>query len=61
MTIQQQFCLIERFLHTTTEPFDDWDWDGSELVIFMEKQPIERYFYNDLKEILNGLEINNRF
>jgi len=34
MTTEQH--LIERWLHGTTEPFDDWDWDGLELTLFLK-------------------------
>lgn len=52
MLIQIQSDLISRFLHLTTEPFDDWDWDGEELIIILNNVVIERYTYNDLKEII---------
>jgi|APSaa5957512622_1039677.scaffolds.fasta_scaffold164050_1 hypothetical protein len=46
---------IERWLHTSSEPFDDYDWDGSELLIFNETmldgtEVSERYTRQDLKE-----------
>lgn len=28
---------IERWLHTSTEPYDDLDWDGDELVLYNKK------------------------
>jgi hypothetical protein len=51
--LQTQHDLISRFLHTTTEPFDTWDWDGKELLIFLNNRIIERYTLNDLKSIIN--------
>ena len=46
---------IERWFHTSSEPFDDYDWDGSELLIFNETmldgtEVSERYTRQDLKE-----------
>jgi len=49
--MQKQLDLITRFLHFTTEPFDEWDWDGIELLIFLKRKIIERYSFEDLKNI----------
>ena len=54
--LQTQCDLISRFLHTTTEPFDNWDWDGNELVIFLNDIIIERYTLNDLTGIIKNFE-----
>lgn len=48
---------IDTWMRDTTEPYDDWKWDGNELVVFLNGEPIERYdratVYNDiLKEPL---------
>lgn len=52
MTDNQNFLdSIARFLHFTTEPFDNWEWDGSELLIILNNRVIERYTFADLKEI----------
>ncbi len=51
MDIEQQTELISRFLHSSTEQIDDWDWDGNELIIFSENQ-VEKYLKNDLKELI---------
>lgn len=56
MTLQLQVDLIERFLHFTTEPFDDWEWDENELVIWLGDEPIERYLHKELKAIIKGFE-----
>ena len=56
MDIQNQSDLISRFLHYTTEPFDDWDWDGEELIIILGNEVIERYNYHDLKEVIKGFQ-----
>lgn len=54
--MQKQLDLIARFLHYTTEPFDDWDWDGNELLIFLNNKIIERYSLVDLKSIIQGFK-----
>ena len=50
--MQKQLDLISRFLHFTTEPFDDWYWDGIELLIVLKRKIIERYSFEDLKSII---------
>lgn len=54
--MQRQLDLIARFLHFTTEPFDDWDWDGKELIIILNNKIIERYTFRDLKEIITNFK-----
>ena len=39
----EEVHLIDLWLHATTEPFDDWDWDGHELTLFLNKEPIEKF------------------
>lgn len=59
MEYPQQTHLIERWLHKTTESFDDWDWDGSELVIFLDDEAIERYSNKDLKKLIENFNKNS--
>lgn len=56
MNIQFQSELISRFLHTTTEPFDNWEWDGEELLIILNNKIIERYSFNDLITIIKDFK-----
>lgn len=49
---QRKLDIIQSWLSDTTEPFDDWDYDGKELVLFLNKEVIERYSEEDLKEII---------
>lgn len=56
MDIQTQGNLIDRYLHYTTEPFDDWYWDGEELTIMLENNVIEKYTYKDIKEIIEDFD-----
>lgn len=49
---QRKLDLIQYWLADTTEPFDDWDYDGEELVIFFNEEVIERYNNLDIEEII---------
>jgi len=52
--LEQECHLIERWLHGTTEPFDDWDWDGHELTLFLHYQPFEKYTRKTLAALISG-------
>lgn len=52
--LDMEVPLIERWLHGTTEPFDDWDWDGQELTLFLHNEPIEKYKRETLAEVIQG-------
>jgi len=54
-TLEEQTELISRFLHYTTEPFDEWNWDGQFLEIYLNDKMIEHYAYEDLKSIIPKL------
>ena len=56
MITQLQLDLIIRFLHYTTEAFDDWDWDGQMLTIWLNNEPIERYLLADVREFIRGFK-----
>ena len=56
MDTQNHLELIARFLHYTNEPFDKWDWDGKELIIFFDNKIIERYSFNDLLTIIKNFK-----
>lgn len=51
---QTRLDLIQNWLKRTTEEFDDWDYDGTELVIILNNQTIERYSRSDIKEFIEG-------
>ena len=57
MDMQEQLDSIERFLHYTTEPFDDWEWDGEELSIWLSDERIERYSFADVKGFIKGFKL----
>lgn len=54
-TMQHQYDLICSFLKTTTEPFDDLEWDGKILNVWLNGKIIERYSYKDLKELISKI------
>lgn len=49
---QQQLNEIDRYLSKTSEPFDDWEWDGEILIIFKDCKPIEFYSFLDLCQMI---------
>jgi len=49
--LQAQSDLIRKWLSETTEPFDDWDWDGNELSIFCGNE-VEKYQFEALKNLI---------
>jgi hypothetical protein len=52
--LETEVYLIERWLHGSSEPFDDWDWDGRELTLFLHNEPIEKYTRETLAQTLQG-------
>ncbi len=53
---ENQINAIERYLHFTTEPLNDWDWNGEELLIFLNNKIIEKYIYDNLCEMIPDFE-----
>lgn len=53
--LNKQLDLIQSWLKDTTESFDSWDWDGKELLIFLNGEVVERYSYKQLKEFIPEL------
>lgn len=51
---QKQYNLIYSFFKTTTEPFDSFEWDGKNLIVYLGDSIIEKYTYFDLKEIISN-------
>lgn len=52
MDLQEQYDKIYSFFKTTTEPFDDLNWDGKDLIIILADEIIEKYSKNDLIKII---------
>lgn len=49
---QRKLDKIQFWLARTTEPFDDWEYDGNELVIFLNEEPIEVYDNETIEEYI---------
>lgn len=54
--LQRQYDLIWFYFRTTTEPYDELDWDGEVLLVLLNNKIIEKYSYEDLKEIIEGFD-----
>lgn len=52
MNDQELLNKIYFWLVRTTEYFDDWNWDGNELLIYLKGKIIERYSCPDVMEFL---------
>lgn len=52
MKMQWQYDAIHRYFKTTTEPYDELDWDGEKLNVIKDGDTIETYTSNDLNEII---------
>ena len=50
--IQVRADKIRKFLSRTTEPFDDWEYDGEVLIIIIHNKTIEKYSNSDLTKII---------
>ena len=50
-SIQKDLDKITRFFHYTCDiDYDNWDYNGKELLVFYKNKIIERYKRKDLKE-----------
>ncbi len=58
--LETELHLIERWLHGSSEPFDDWDWDGRELTLFLHNEAIEKYTRATLAGVIPGFPKNTR-
>jgi len=54
MNLQEQYDRIYAFFKTTTEPFDQIDWDGNTLSIILNDNTIEEYSLCDLQELIQN-------
>lgn len=50
--LQDKLDKIQFFLARTTESFDDWDYDGDELILF-DGEIIEKYSAKDIDGLLH--------
>lgn len=51
---QNRIDHIRKWLSLTSEPFDDWEYDGEELTLILDDKVIERYTVDTLKEFIEG-------
>ena len=49
-TLSKELSKIESWLSKTTEEFDDWDWDGETLTLFLNSEVIEKYDKDEVYE-----------
>lgn len=52
--LSKQYYLIERYFKSTTEFYDNLEWEGKMLLVFYKNEIIEKYSKKDLKEMING-------
>lgn len=55
MNIQRQYDLIYSYFKTTTEPFDNLEWNGKVLKVWLKDKMIETYSFQNLKELISVL------
>jgi hypothetical protein len=53
MNLQEQYDKICSFFKTTTEPFDELDWNGKLLSVIFNNRVVKEYSYDDLKKLIN--------
>lgn len=46
---QRERAKIDHWLRDTTEPFDQFTWDGNELIIYLDGKEVERYDYDTVR------------
>ena len=49
---QKKLDAIQSWLARTTEPFDDWEYDGEGLAIFLNGKRIEYYSNKDINRFI---------
>lgn len=54
MSLQDQYDALYSFFKYTTEPFDELQWDGSNLIVLLNEKIIEEYSHSDLKELIRN-------
>jgi len=50
--IQYQYDRIYSYFKTTCEPFDFLEWDGQFLLVWKDKDIIEKYSLQDLNNLI---------
>ena len=54
INLQEQYDKIYSYFKTTTEPFDEIDWNGKSLTVILRSKVVEVYLLDDLKRIIKG-------
>jgi hypothetical protein len=54
---EKQLEDIDFYFRKTTEPYDNWDFDGEYLILLLDNQVIEKYNWQDLSEMITNLEM----
>ena len=50
--LQRQHDLIQQYFKTTTEPYDDLEWNGEDLYVCLSGKTIETYSFADLTDMI---------
>lgn len=53
-SLQWQHDLIQQYFKTTTEPYDDLEWDWKNLYVCLSGKTIETYTYSDLSNLVHN-------
>ncbi|MGI9558958.1 MAG: hypothetical protein ACR2NQ_04770 [Thermodesulfobacteriota bacterium] len=53
---EKQWNLIYRYFKTTCEPYDDLEFDGTDLKVWLDGEVVEHYPEKCLKEIIEGID-----
>lgn len=53
---QRELDIIQSWLSDTTEPFDEWDFNGEELLILLNGNIIERYTKKEMANFIKGFK-----
>ncbi|MBN2571837.1 MAG: hypothetical protein JXA68_06885 [Ignavibacteriales bacterium] len=53
---QRELDIIQYWLSDTAEPFDDWDYNGEELVLLLKGNIIERYTKEEMANFMKGFK-----
>jgi len=53
---QRELDIIQSWLSDTTESFDEWDFNGEELIILYKGTIIERYTKEEMINFIKGFK-----
>ena len=60
-SLQYNYDLIFSFFKTTTEPYDELEWDGNTLNVWLDDKKVEQYTLYELKELIYNLKLVNYY